>query len=66
MAEIKITIDGSDFPPKITAEVEGMQGHGCANWLDEVMRATGMQTKSQRLKPEFAKVTTGMQQKRRA
>lgn len=56
MAEIKIIINKKVFPPTITTEVDGMQGQGCAKFLDELQEAMRMETMRQTLKPEYKTV----------
>jgi hypothetical protein len=56
MADIKIIIDKSKFPPTLRTEVDGMKGEGCAKFLDELQEAMRMETRHQTLKPEFKTV----------
>lgn len=56
VADIKITIDKTKFPPSITTEVDGMKGEGCAHFLDQLQEALRMETMRQTLKPDFKTV----------
>lgn len=56
MSEIKVTIDGSKFPPAVKFEVEGHKGSGCAQLSDEFNEVIKLETVRQTLKPEFKEV----------
>jgi hypothetical protein len=56
MADIRIMIDKSTFPPTITTEVDGMKGEGCTAFLDELQKILRMETKQQTLKPDYKTV----------
>lgn len=62
--KIIIRINKAKFPPTITTEVDGMQGQGCAAFSDELNQALRLETRAQRLKPEYQHVQQHIPQKR--